>query len=118
MNPLCHLLHCCCLQNFDLRLFRFCLVELHCEAETAVQRLLSLSPLPADHAVMVTILDRIDILIRRAPRINSLPLKLARANASTTAFGGSLKGFELSLHAQRNLVTSATSSIYKTALRV
>jgi hypothetical protein len=62
----------------------------YCEAETAVQRLLSLSPLPADHAVMVTILDRIDILMRRAPRIISFPLKLARANASATAFGGSL----------------------------
>ncbi len=31
----------------------------------AVQRVLSLSPLPADHALTVAILDRIDILIRR-----------------------------------------------------
>ena len=29
------------------------------------QRLLFLSPLPADHALTVTILDRIDILMRR-----------------------------------------------------
>jgi hypothetical protein len=39
-------------------------LQLHVFLTLLPQRLLSLSPLPANHPLMVTILDRIDILMR------------------------------------------------------